>query len=64
MEEAKRLIAEEIAVKPTARERALKDDDLRAIHDFIPDLTSVTGWASLPVMKARATQGECLNGII
>jgi tetratricopeptide (TPR) repeat protein len=35
VEEAKRLIAEEIAAKPAAREQALKDDDLKAIYDFI-----------------------------
>jgi len=35
VEEAKRLIAEEIAAKPAAREQALKDDDLKAIHEFI-----------------------------
>lgn len=34
-EEAKRLIAEEIAAKPEAREMALKDDDLKAIREFI-----------------------------
>jgi tetratricopeptide (TPR) repeat protein len=34
-EEAKRLIAEEIAAKPDACEKALKDDDLKAIHEFI-----------------------------
>jgi len=32
---AKRLIAEEIASKPEVREQALKDDDLKAIHEFI-----------------------------
>jgi Flp pilus assembly protein TadD len=35
VEEAKRLIAEEIAAKPEAREKALKDDDLKAIHEFV-----------------------------
>ncbi len=35
VEEAKRLIAEEIAADPAARELSLKDDDLKAIHDFI-----------------------------
>jgi tetratricopeptide (TPR) repeat protein len=35
LEEAKRLIAEEIAAKPAAREQALKDDDLKAIYEFI-----------------------------
>ena len=35
MAEAKRLITEEIAAKPAARELALKDDDLNAIHEFI-----------------------------
>lgn len=34
-EEAKRLIAEEIAEKPAARERALKDNDLKPIWDFV-----------------------------
>ena len=38
LEEAKRLIADEIAAKPKAREQALKDDDLKAIHEFIRDL--------------------------
>ena len=38
LEEAKRLIAEEIAAKPAARERALKVDDLKAIYDYIRDL--------------------------
>ena len=38
VEEAKRLIAEEIAAKPAAREQALQDDDLKVIHDFIRDL--------------------------
>jgi hypothetical protein len=40
VEEAKRLTAEEIAAKPAAREQALKDDDLKAIRDFIRDLAS------------------------
>jgi tetratricopeptide (TPR) repeat protein len=35
LEETKRLIAEEIAAKPQACEKALKDDDLKAIHEFI-----------------------------
>ena len=39
VEEAKRLIAEEIAAKPAAREQALKDDDLKAIHDHIREIT-------------------------
>ena len=38
LDEAKRLIAEEIAAKPAAREQALKDDDLKAIHGYIRDL--------------------------
>lgn len=37
-DEAKRLIAEEIAAKPWAREQALEDDDLKAIRDFIQTL--------------------------
>jgi len=35
LEEAKRLIAEEIAAKPSTRELALKNEDLKAIHEFI-----------------------------
>ena len=35
LDEAKRLIAEEIATEPAAREQALKDDGLKPIHDFI-----------------------------
>ncbi|MEI7728101.1 MAG: tetratricopeptide repeat protein [Verrucomicrobiota bacterium] len=35
MEGAKCLIAEEIAARPAAHEQALKDDDLKPIHDFI-----------------------------
>jgi tetratricopeptide (TPR) repeat protein len=38
VEEAKRLVAEEIATRAAAREQALKDADLRAIHDFIRSL--------------------------
>ena len=38
VEEAKRLITEEIAAKPAAREQALRDDDLKAIRDFIRSL--------------------------
>jgi hypothetical protein len=37
LEEAKHLIADEIAANPAAREQALKDDDLKAIRDFIRD---------------------------
>jgi hypothetical protein len=36
--QTKRLIAEEIAAKVAAHEQALKDDDLKAIHDYIRDL--------------------------
>jgi len=38
VEEGKRLITEEIASKPAVREQALKDDDLKTIHDFIRDI--------------------------
>ena len=38
VEESKRLIAEEITAKPANREQALKDDDLKAIWDFIQNL--------------------------
>ena len=38
LEESKRLITEEIAAKPSAIEQALKDDALKAIHDFIRSL--------------------------
>ncbi|MEI6395998.1 MAG: tetratricopeptide repeat protein, partial [Verrucomicrobiota bacterium] len=38
VEQSKRLIAEEVAAKPAAREEALKDDDLKAIWDFIRNL--------------------------
>jgi tetratricopeptide (TPR) repeat protein len=38
VEDAKRLIAEEITAKPAAREQALKDNDLKAIHEFIHNL--------------------------
>ena len=35
LNEAKRLIDEEIASSSAARDQALKDDDLKAIHDYI-----------------------------
>jgi tetratricopeptide (TPR) repeat protein len=38
LDEAKRLITEEIAAKPAAREQALEDDDLKAIWGFIRNL--------------------------
>ena len=38
VEESRRLITEEIAAKPAAREQALKDDDLKTIYDFIQTL--------------------------
>jgi len=38
LEAAKRLIAEEIAAKPAAREQALQENDLKPIHDFIRSL--------------------------
>jgi hypothetical protein len=34
-EEARHLIAEEIAANPKKKEQALTDDDLKAIRDFI-----------------------------
>jgi tetratricopeptide (TPR) repeat protein len=36
--EARRLIAEEVAARPGARQQALQDDDLKAIRDFIQTL--------------------------
>jgi hypothetical protein len=38
LDEAKRLIAEEITAEPAKREQALKDEDLKAIWDFIRNL--------------------------
>jgi hypothetical protein len=38
VEETKRLIAEEVAARPAAREQALKDEDLKVIHDYIRDV--------------------------
>ena len=38
LDEAKRLIAEELAANPEKKEEALQDDDLKAIHDFIQSL--------------------------
>jgi tetratricopeptide (TPR) repeat protein len=37
-DEARRLIAEEVAARPGARQQALQDDDLKAIRDFIQTL--------------------------
>jgi len=41
----KRLIAEEIAAKPAAREQALQDDDLKGIHEFIRSLPTTANQA-------------------
>ena len=38
LEEAKRLMAAEMAAKPERRQKALEDDDLKAIHEFIRSL--------------------------
>jgi tetratricopeptide (TPR) repeat protein len=38
LEEAKRLITEEIAADPSKKEQTLQDSDLAAIHDFIATL--------------------------
>jgi tetratricopeptide (TPR) repeat protein len=38
LEEAKRLITEEIAADPSKKEQALQDSDLAAIHDFVATL--------------------------
>ena len=49
VEQAKRLIAEEIAARPAGREQALKDDDLNAIHDYIRDFPPAqTEYRKLP----------------
>jgi hypothetical protein len=38
LQEAKRLIAEEIASSSTARDQALEDEDLKSIHDYIREI--------------------------